>query len=107
MPTFRAETLVDFADQIFQAAGTPAQVARLVAASLVDSNLVGHDSHGVVRVVQYLSSIEQGQLDPQAQPTIRQETSVIALIDGHSGFGQVAAHKAMRMAIDKAQEHGM
>ncbi|MEZ4633477.1 MAG: Ldh family oxidoreductase [Caldilineaceae bacterium] len=107
MPTFRAETLVDFADQIFQAAGTPAQVARLVAASLVDSNLVGHDSHGVVRVVQYLSSIEQGQLDPQAQPTIRQETSVIALIDGHSGFGQVAAHKAMRMAIDKAREHGM
>ncbi|MBI1297208.1 Ldh family oxidoreductase [bacterium] len=107
MPTFGAETLIDFAGRIFQAAGAPQDVATLVASSLVDSNLVGHDSHGVVRVVQYLSSIEQGQLDPRAQPTVRQETSVIALIDAHGGFGQVAAHKAMRMAIDKAKEHGL
>ena len=68
---------------------------------------MGHDSHGVVRVVQYLSSIGSGQLDPRAQPTVSQETAVIAMIDAHSGFGQVAARLAMRMAIEKARQHGL
>lgn len=107
MPTFSADQLTAFASQIFQAAGTPPSTADLVAASLVESNLVGHDSHGVVRVVQYLASIESGQLDPKAEPTVAQETSVIALIDAHSGFGQVAAHFAMRTAIDKGRQHGL
>jgi uncharacterized oxidoreductase len=60
-----------------------------------------------VRVVQYLASIDNGQLNPAAEPTLAQETPVIALIDGHSGFGQVAAHFAMRTAIAKARQHGL
>jgi LDH2 family malate/lactate/ureidoglycolate dehydrogenase len=45
---------------IFVAAGTPYDIAQIVAVSLVDSNLKGVDSHGVLRVPFYLDQIEQG-----------------------------------------------
>lgn len=107
MPILSVAPLTKLASELFQAAGAPPPVADLVAASLVESNLVGHDSHGVVRVLQYLTSIDNGQLAPSAQPTIVQETAVMALIDGHGGFGQVAAHLGMETAIAKARQHGL
>ena len=49
---------------LFVAAGAAEPNAVRVADSLVDSSLVGHDSHGVIRIVQYLRATESGQLDP-------------------------------------------
>lgn len=107
MPIMRPPLLVDFVDRIFQAAGASQDVARLVANSLVASDLVGHTSHGVVRVRQYLDSIAAGEMDPAAEPVIAQETASIAMLDARRGFGQVAAHLAMTMAIEKAQAQGI
>ena len=107
MPTVRAAELTPFVSRIFQAAGAPSDVAQLVAASLVGSNLAGHDSHGVVRVIQYLASMEQGEMDAQARPTLVRETPVTATVDGNRGFGQLAAHFAVGIALSKAQAHGL
>ncbi len=107
MPTLRAAPLTAFVSQIFQAANTPPAHAAIVAASLVQSNLVGHDSHGVVRVMQYLTAMASGQVDPHATPAVIQETPVITLLDARQSFGQVAAHTAMHAAIDKARHSGM
>ena len=101
------ELLTTFVSQIFQTVDTPAQTADQVAASLVLSNLAGHDSHGVVRVVQYLNAIASGQLDPRAEPSIAQETPVVTLVDAHGGFGQLAARFAMQAAIEKARDQGL
>ena len=49
-----ADSLERFASSLFQAAGVPLEEADLVSASLVGSNLRGHDSHGVVRIPRYL-----------------------------------------------------
>lgn len=107
MPIFQPHILIDFVDQIFQAAGAEAPVARQVATSLVNSNLAGHDSHGVVRVMQYLDSIQSGETDPKAQPEVIHETPVLALVDAHWGFGQWAAHFAVSRGIEKAKSLGM
>ncbi len=107
MPTLPATKLRPFVRRIFQAAGAPPDVAKLVAASLVASNLAGHDSHGVVRVTQYLASIDQGEMDPQARPIILRETAVLATVNGCRGFGQPAAHFAMETALEKARLHGL
>jgi uncharacterized oxidoreductase len=107
MPVFESSALSHFVHRIFQEAGAREEVARLVANSLVASDLAGHSSHGVVRVLQYLDSMAASELDPIAEPIIAHETATIALVDAQRGFGQLAAHFAMTTTIEKAQAQGI
>ena len=50
MPTISHDSLREYGAAIFAAAGFPADQGRDVTEHLVDSNLVGHDSHGVIRL---------------------------------------------------------
>ncbi len=90
---------------VFVAAGGPEDLARSVADALVDNQVAGHDSHGVVRIPQYLGAIERGVIDPPARPTVVQEDDTTALVDGAWGFGQAAADLAASVLIDKALRH--
>jgi LDH2 family malate/lactate/ureidoglycolate dehydrogenase len=101
------ELLTRLTTKIFQAAGVPEAPARLVANSLVGANLAGHDSHGVVRIMQYLDGIQAGEYLPDAEPAIAHEKGAMAMVDARRGFGQVAAHYAMTIAIDKARRFGV
>jgi uncharacterized oxidoreductase len=107
MPTFSAEQLDRLAREIFERAGAPPDHAACVAAHLVEANLTGHDSHGVLRVPQYVEQIEAGQLDPRASMQVVQQSGACAVIDGQGGFGQVIAHGAMRLAIELARSSGI
>lgn len=107
MPVITATPLTNFVTRILNAAGAAQANAQQVANSLVSSNLAGHDSHGVVRVTQYLNTISAGDLDPTAQPAVTQETAVTAMVDARHGFGQIAAHLAMEVTIKKAQASGL
>jgi len=90
---------------LFVAAGATESNATRVTESLVDSNLAGHDSHGVARIPQYLQAISSGQLDPAGQPVVVKETGNSFLVDGQWTFGQVGAELAMKRAIQQAREH--
>ena len=92
---------------LFVAAGaTESNTTRLMEA-LVDSSLVGHDSHGVIRIVQYLKAIAAGQIDPAAEPEVLKETAVTSLVDGKWTFGQVSGALCMHKAIDQARSQGI
>src|SRR5436309_15999695 len=104
MPTISAEQLRSIPAGIFRAHGTPADLADQVAGSLVDANLSGHDSHGVIRVPGYVEMIAKGQLVPAARPEVIRETPGSALVDGKWGFGQVSIRYATEVAIRKAHE---
>ena len=56
------DDLTRFVASIFEAVDVPANEARRVAGSLVESNLRGHDSHGVVRVADYVKQLGRGEL---------------------------------------------
>ena len=99
--------LTDYTHSIFAAAGAAEAVARRMAASLVDANLSGHDSHGVIRIMQYLSDIREGRLDPRAEPTVLRAGRAWALVDGTWAFGHEAARFAMAQAIERARAHGV
>ena len=77
MPYINPNTLTDYIDNIFRAAGAPDDHARIVAEALVGANLAGHDSHGVIRTMQYLDGIASGDMDPAAKPTITREQGVV------------------------------
>ena len=104
MPVFRAEQLRNMGTEIFAAAGAPLEEAKLVSEFLVKANLAGHDSHGAIRIVQYVNAIERGELKPGAEIKVVRETRSSALLNGNWGFGQVVAKRAMEIAIEKATE---
>ena len=107
MPTFTQQQLIEVSIALFSAAGTPADKARIVAQLLTDANGAGHDSHGVIRIPQYMKSIEQGEIVPSAPVEEVRGTSITAVIDGHWGFGQVAMSRAVDVALEKAGAHGL
>lgn len=103
MPILTANQLKNIGFNIFKAMGVSYDEAKIVSESLVNSNLVGHDSHGVIRVPQYVSLIKRGDIIPGVQMEITRETPSSAVINGNWGFGQVLGKKAMQIAIDKAK----
>ncbi len=107
MPMLQPTVLTDFVAHLFLAAGAPPAAAQLVARSLVDSDLAGHELHGVVRVRQYLDSIAAGDIHPAATPAIAEERAAITTVDAQRSFGQVAARFAMELTIAKARTHGL
>jgi uncharacterized oxidoreductase len=107
MRQFTAETLSDFVTRLFSAAGAPHEEARLVAASLVESNLRGYDSHGVVLARWYLSQIKNGELVPGAAFTVRHETAALVAADGGLGFGQVQCGRLVDRVAAKSRELGI
>ena len=107
MITIQPDTLTHFVHDMFRAAGAAEDDAALVTHSLVSTNLAGHDSHGVMRTVQYVAMIRRGEIDVDAAPRLSQETAVLALVDAQRSFGQAAAHFAMQRCIEKAREQGL
>jgi len=107
LPVFKAEELVNMGTEIFVAAGAPAEEAKLVSEFLVKANLAGHDSHGVIRIIQYVKAIERGDVKPGAKIEITRETPSSAILNGNWGFGQVVAKRAMEIAIEKAKENSV
>ncbi|OUM95766.1 MAG: malate dehydrogenase [Thermobacillus sp. ZCTH02-B1] len=88
------------------AAGVPEHNAFLVAESLVQANLRGVDSHGVVRTPIYLARIRRKMVDPNAEITVVRESEGTALVDGGNNFGAVVGVRATQIAIDKAKRAG-
>jgi uncharacterized oxidoreductase len=95
------------ARDIFQAIRVPPDGAAWIAQLLVRANLRGHDSHGVIRVPQYIASWRKGDINPSAEPTVVQEGPATALVDGQLGFGQIVARRGMEVALEKAAAVGV
>jgi LDH2 family malate/lactate/ureidoglycolate dehydrogenase len=107
MPTLTSERITQIASEVLQAAGASAENADIVGQHLADANLAGHDSHGFIRIPQYVRNIREGQLDPKAQPKVNRDTQATAQISGNGTFGQVAASFGTRLAMKKAEEYGI
>ena len=102
-----ADRLRQLAATILAAAGSSAEEAQKVAARLVDANLTGHDSHGVIRVPQYVGQVQEGSIVPNQQAEVVRETDSVTVLDGHLGYGQIVGEQAVQAAIDKARRHGI
>ncbi|HEU4346472.1 MAG TPA: Ldh family oxidoreductase [Actinoplanes sp.] len=98
--------LEELAVTVLTGLGTPADVAALVARSLVTANLLGYDSHGVRRLEPYAEFVASGQVGPDARPETAWTRGATALVDGHRGFGQAAATMATEVVAGLAAAHG-
>lgn len=81
--------------------------ADLVAECLVHAEMRGIDTHGV-HFLQLLSDrIDSNMIRIPTELKIVQGDGTSSILDGGNGLGQVAAHRAMKMSIQKARELGV
>jgi uncharacterized oxidoreductase len=102
-----ADALREFCAEIFACMGCRSEEADRVSASLVDANLTGHDSHGVIRVPRYVDWVRTGDLIPNQSIERLVDTPVIGVFDGHFGFGQTMAPMAVDIGVEKAKATGL
>lgn len=81
--------------------------AGMIADNLIDAEIRGVTTHGLTRIPLYTEKLISGLCDARAVPEIVREYGATALIDAHDGLGQVAATKAMELAIEKAEQFGV
>lgn len=99
--------LRDFATECYLALGMPQASAALVADTLVQADLWGHASHGIMRLFWYGKRLESGAMHAAAVPEVHENPGALSLIDGRDGIGQVVAHAAMTQAVGAAKAYGI
>ena len=103
----RAEHLEPFIQSVFENAGMPPEDAAIEAEVLIWANLRGVDSHGVLRVISYLNSIETGAMNPRPNIRVVKESPAVAHIACDRALGPVVTVPAMKKAIEKAKNVGI
>ena len=102
-----AHDLKDVATEILSRAGLDLTDAELVADTLVQADLWGHQSHGVLRIPSYVARLKSGAVDSRAQPSLVRDKGPVAVMNGQGAMGQLVADKAMRLAIERAKKYGI
>ncbi len=92
-----------FCVDLLARAGVPHEEARLVTENLIDADLRGLASHGVVRLPIYVQRIADGGTNPRPAVRVVRETRTTAVVDGDNGLGHLVGVRAMDIAIDKAR----
>lgn len=107
MPVITPDALRALAREVLERCGAPSAYATTAADHLVESNLAGHDSHGVMRLPQYVAAIRKKSIIPDAAPELLSHTGSGCVVSGHWGFGQVAAMFAMEHILRVARESAL
>ncbi len=98
------KTLRGFCEEVFAALSVPPEDGRITTDVLVTADLRGIESHGVARLPRYVTGLKEGFIKPVDESRVLKETKATALIDAGQSLGQVAGHKGMSLAIQKAKD---
>jgi LDH2 family malate/lactate/ureidoglycolate dehydrogenase len=101
------QALRDLGTSIAVALGVPEADARLLADSLVQADLWGHQSHGMLRLPWYARRLQSGAMRAVTQARTVVDAGAVAVLDGDHGIGQVLAIQATREGIRRAKAHGI
>ncbi len=105
--TIAAGALTERVVAIFRRLGVPGDDSAIVADHLVEADLRGVHSHGVIRVPAYVAGLRSGAINPT--PTIRivRDEGAQVVVDGGYALGQLAAFRANAIAIARGRQHGL
>jgi uncharacterized oxidoreductase len=93
--------------RVFEAAGSAAEEANIIADHMVEANLRGHDSHGVGLIPNYLDHLAGGTVFANRKGRVVSEDGSLVVYDGERAWGQIAAREAVMIGITKARETGV
>ncbi|WP_313997285.1 Ldh family oxidoreductase [uncultured Paenibacillus sp.] len=100
------QRLQQYVAGLFNAAGLSRANAEIVAESLVQADLRGVDSHGVVRTDIYLKRMQAGMMNPDGDVAVERSSGSVTLLDGRNNPGAVIGSKALELALQGAKRQG-
>jgi len=106
-PRIAAPRLAAFVSRAFTAAGVPEADAKIIAALMVEADLRGSDTHGVIRLPIYVRRIRAGGVNPTPNIRVVSDRPSAALVDGDNGMGHLVMRRAAQLAIEKAKAGGI
>ena len=106
-PRIAPEPLAEVAAAVYRSAGVPDVDARLAADTLVQADLWGHQSHGLLRLGWYYARLRSGAMKAVTSTTLAVDAGAVAVMDGQDGVGQVIARQAVDEAVARARLHGV
>jgi len=106
-PRVPGAQLTAFIARAYVAAGLPADDAQTLADLMVEADLRGSDTHGVIRLPLYVRRIRAGGVNARPNFRVLNDRPSAALIDGDNGMGHLVMHRAAALAINKAKATGI
>ena len=104
---YRPQDVHQFCCTILEKLKVPAEDAKQVSDCLLQADLRGVDSHGMIRLPVYAQRIRKGVVNPQPVTRIVRTSASTALLDGDNGLGAVVGSRAMGTAIELAANTGI
>ncbi len=105
--TLTAAELHDLCLALLRGLDTPDDLAAVVAGGLVEANLTGHDSHGLVRMPAYAQTVREGKVHPGARASVVRPHGATACVSANRGWGHPGARLAAETATELAGEQGV
>ncbi len=99
MPTIAADELQRFATALLAAGGATREEARHVGTSLVGANLRGYESHGVMRVPEYVKKLTVDGVEAKGVPSVVRDSGACLVVDGGNTMGQIGAHFRRKRSV--------
>ena len=106
-PRIAADKLLKLAAAVYRSAGMPEQDAWLAADTLIQADLWGHQSHGLLRLGWYYARLQSGAMKAVTETSLVVDAGAISVMDGHDGVGQVITRRAVDEAVSRAKKHGV
>ncbi|MER2534023.1 MAG: Ldh family oxidoreductase [Rhizobiaceae bacterium] len=104
---FPVERVRDLLASLFAAAGLSAAAARTMGEALVEADVEGLPSHGVMQAEVYLARLKAGSVIPAETAELLVDRDAMAVLDSHHMLGHLAGNQAMALAVDKAKRFGI
>lgn len=105
--TIAADQLSALVARLFVAAGIPERAAQTAATALVDADLEGVPSHGVMLVDMYLERIRRGSVSTEEAGVVVSDRDATVVLDARHALGQLTADQAIKLAVERARRHGV
>lgn len=102
-----AANLESFVRETFVAVGMLSEEAAFCSGCLVESDLRGIESHGVMRLPVYVRRLQSGGVNPRPQLRVVRGDAGFVLMDGDDGLGFVVGRAAMLKAVELARRYGI
>jgi LDH2 family malate/lactate/ureidoglycolate dehydrogenase len=102
-----ADALLALVTDVFLRCGMRPPDAEYLATSLIDADLRGVHSHGVLRVPEYVKKLTEEGVDPRGQPTVVRDVGACLVVDGGNSMGQIGMRFAMQRAVERAASTGI
>jgi LDH2 family malate/lactate/ureidoglycolate dehydrogenase len=102
-----ADALIEACEQVLEKIDVPRDQAEMIAQVVVEGDLRGVESHGVLRLPAYVHRVQAGLMTAATELEVVRERGAMILLDAQDGFGQVAGIRAMNHAIERAQKYGV